>query len=89
MAAERNHEDQALDGEAGADAGLAHKARMRELKADVDQRMRAAQRDAGILELMKGDGGASPLVSDVFLAPIGGFALLAGWLSLCTHSKAK
>ena len=56
MAAERNPEDQALDGEAGADAGLAHKARMRELKADVDQRMRAAQRDAGILVVLTGDG---------------------------------
>lgn len=29
------------------------------------------QREQGILELMKRDGGATPLVSDVFLAPIG------------------
>lgn len=41
---------------ARGDVNVLHKSRMKELKSTVDQRMKAAQRDAGVLIVLTGDG---------------------------------
>lgn len=46
--------DTTADGE--TDTNSLHKSRMKELKSTVDQKMKAAQRDAGVLIVLTGDG---------------------------------
>ena len=61
MTSEHKSSEQPFDktlvtNEAGGDINSLHKSRMQELKSTVDQKMKAAQRDAGVLIVLTGDG---------------------------------